>query len=62
MQVEMNGGIIVAIAIILIGVMGIGLAVYYIRKGREEQRQENAEADASDNGSSATNTDSSVGK
>ena len=39
MQVEMNGGIIVGIAIMLIGIMVIGLLVYYIRKAREEQAQ-----------------------
>ncbi len=58
MQVEMNGGIIVAIAIFLIGIMATGLAIYYIRKGREERAQKNAEVEASDNESSATNGDS----
>jgi len=37
MQVEMNGGIIVGVAIMLIGVLAIGLIAYYIRKGREER-------------------------
>jgi len=45
MQVEMSGGIIVSIAIMLIVIMSIGLVVYYIRKGRAERAQ-NTEADA----------------
>jgi len=48
MQVEMNGGIIVAIAIVLIGILVIGLAVYYIRKGRAERAQANSEASVSE--------------
>ena len=47
----MNGGIIVAIAIMLIGVIGIGLIVYYIRKGRAERAQANAEKDTQDKAS-----------
>ncbi|MFC1602027.1 hypothetical protein ACFL3U_00505 [Pseudomonadota bacterium] len=57
MQVEMNGGIIVGIAIMLIGILAIGLVVYYIRKGREE-RARNNEVDASSRAPSAMDTDS----
>jgi len=57
MQVEMNGGIIVGIAIMLIGVLVIGLLVYYIRKGRAERAQ-NAEADAHNRAPSAVDVES----
>ena len=49
MQVEMNGGIIVGVAIVLIGVLVIGLAAYYIRKGRAERSQAVSDADISKN-------------
>ncbi len=48
MRVEMNGGAIVTVAIMLIGLLAIGLIMYYIRKGREERAKANAEANASD--------------
>ncbi len=57
MRVEMNGGAIVIVAIMLIGLLAIGLIVYYIRKGREEQAQANAEASASDEKSAAADTE-----
>lgn len=56
MQVEMNGEIIVGIAIMLIGIMAIGLAIYYIRKGREE-RARNNEGDSSNRVPSAADMD-----
>ena len=57
MQVEMNGGIIVGIAIMLIGIMAVGLVIYYVRKGREERTQNN-EANTSGRAPSAVDTDS----
>ncbi len=57
MRVEMNGGAIVIVAIMLIGLLAIGLIVYYIRKGREEQAQANAGASASDEKSAAADTE-----
>jgi len=58
MQVEMDGGIIVVIAVMLIGILATGLIVYYIRKGRAERRsQANAESSSSDEGSAAVDAD-----
>ena len=53
MQVEMNGEIIVGIAMLLIVVLAIGLIAYYIRKGREERTQASAGASATDGESTA---------
>ncbi len=53
MQVEMNGGVIVGVAIMLIGVLAIGLIAYYIRKGREERAQADAGVNATDDKSTA---------
>ncbi len=57
MQVEMNGGIIVVIAVMLIGILATGLIVYYIRKGRAERSQANAESSSSDERSAAVDAD-----
>jgi len=48
MQVEMNGGIIVGIALMLIGVLAIGLIVYYVRKGREERIPASSEGEVAE--------------
>ncbi|MCF6354092.1 MAG: hypothetical protein L3J26_03155 [Candidatus Polarisedimenticolaceae bacterium] len=48
MRVEMNGWAIVTVAMMLIGLLAIGLIMYYIRKGREERAKASAEANASD--------------
>jgi len=57
MQVGMNGGIIVIIAIVLIGILATGLVVYYIRKGRAERDQVDAEASSTDRKSAPVDAD-----